>query len=293
MNPQQEFHDGRKQVDTPFGRISYVERGAGPVALFVHGLPLCGYQWRDVIGGLASQRRCIAPDLMGLGYSDVPESQDVSFAAQARMLIALLDALKIERVDLVGNDNGGGISQILAATHPARVRSFTLANCEVGEHWPNELLRGFYQGVVEGAIIEAMRVMLGNAQFGQEQLGALVYENPAAFSAANIKLYLEPILASDRRIAQFKKLADWDTHRSQLIAVEKGLQASTIPTQVIWGDGDVVFDTEPSLKWLRANLGGLQQITTIPRAKLFFPEEHPKRMASIISQFWSMLSAVG
>lgn len=290
---QQEFLDARKQVDTPFGRISYVEQGAGPVALFVHGLPLCGYQWRDVIGELAPQRRCIAPDLMGLGYSDVPETQDVSFAAQARMLVAFLDALKIERVDLVGNDTGGGISQIVAATHPARVRSFTLANCEVSEHWPNELLKGFYKAVVEGAIIEAMRVMLTNAPFGQEQLGALVYEDPAVFSAENIKLYLEPILASAKRVEQFKQLADWETNRSQLIAVEQGLKTSTVPTQIIWGDGDVVFDTEPSLKWLRANLGGLQQITTIPRAKLFFPEEHPKRMASIISQFWSMLGARG
>jgi pimeloyl-ACP methyl ester carboxylesterase len=171
------------------------------------------------------------------------------------------------------------------------VRSLTLANCEVGEHWPNELLKGFYQAVVEGPIIEAMRVMRTDAAFGQEQLGSLVYENPKTFSAENIELYLAPILASATRIEQFRKLADWRTHRAQLLGVSERLNASTVPTQVIWGDGDLVFDTGPSVKWLRENLGGLQQITTIPRARLFFPEEHPQRTASLLSQFWSTLAA--
>jgi pimeloyl-ACP methyl ester carboxylesterase len=290
MNPQ-EFHEARRQIDTSFGRISYFEQGTGGVALFVHGLPLCGYQWRDVISRVAPQRRCIAPDLMGLGYSEIATSQDVSFAAQSGMLVALLDALKIETVDLVGSDTGGGIAQILAAHHPERVRSLTLANCEVGEHWPNELLKGFYEAVVEGPIIEAMRVMLTDATFGQEQLGGLVYEDPKMFSAENIALYLTPILASAGRIGQFRKLADWSTHRAQLAGVSERLNTSAIPAQVIWGDGDVVFDTGPSVQWLRANLGGLRQITTIPRAKLFFPEEHPQRTASLLSQFWSTLAA--
>ena len=41
-----EFHAARRFVETPFGRIAYVERGRGPVALFLHGLPLNGFQWR-------------------------------------------------------------------------------------------------------------------------------------------------------------------------------------------------------------------------------------------------------
>lgn len=288
MNPQT-FHASRRRVETRFGQISLVEQGAGPVALFVHGLPLCGYQWRDVMAPLSGARRCIAPDLMGLGYSEVAAGQDVSFAAQADMLVALLDALKIDQVDLVGNDTGGGISQILTAKYPQRVRSLTLANCEVAEHWPNALLEGFYAAVDAGGITEGMRAMLTDTRLGQEQLGALVYEDPATFSEAAIQLYLKPLLASETRIEQFKRLADWKTHRAQLVAVGDRLKTSRIPAQVIWGDGDGVFDTQPSLAWLRGNLGGLRQITTIPDAKLFFPEEHPRRTASLISQFWADL----
>lgn len=290
MNPQT-FHESQRRIETAFGRISYVEHGTGPAALFVHGLPLCGYQWRDVIAGLSEHRRCIAPDLMGLGYTEVSSGQDVSFAAQADMLAALLDAMRIEQVDLVGNDTGGGISQIFTAKYPQRVRSLTLANCEVADHWPNALLEGFYAAVVAGGITEAMRAMLTDTELAQDQLGALVYEDPATFSEAAIGLCLKPLLASDVRIEQFKRLADWKTHRAQLVAVGERLKASRIPAQVIWGDGDVVFDTQPSLAWLRGNLGGLQQITTIPDAKLFFPEEHPRRTASLIAQFWSVLAS--
>jgi pimeloyl-ACP methyl ester carboxylesterase len=153
------------------------------------------------------------------------------------------------------------------------------------------LLAGFYQGVVAGEIAEAMRVMLTDAEFGQQQLGALVYEDPTIFSAENIGLYLQPLLQSEKRLAQFRKLADWATNRAQVVAVAAPLGASTIPSQVIWGDGDVVFDTEPSLAWLRAHLGGLQQITILPRGKLFFPEEHPLRTASLLAQFWAINAA--
>ena len=42
MTPS-EFHSSRKFAATSFGRIAYVERGSGSAALFIHGLPLCGY----------------------------------------------------------------------------------------------------------------------------------------------------------------------------------------------------------------------------------------------------------
>lgn len=290
MGPQQ-FHAARRQVDTAFGRVAYLDEGSGPVALFVHGLPLCGYQWRDVIAALSSQRRCIAPDLLGLGYSEAVAAQDVSFSAQADMLRGLLDALRVEQVDLVGSDTGGGISQIFAARYPSRLRSLSLANCEVADRWPNALLEGFYEAVVAGRITDAMRLMLDDPALGQSQLGALVYEDPAVFSAQNIRLYLAPLVSSAQRIEQFRRLADWRTNRAQLLAATDRLEHSRVPAQVIWGDGDGVFDTEPSLAWLRRHLGRLQQITTIPGAKLFFPEEHPARTASILAQFWSLLPA--
>jgi pimeloyl-ACP methyl ester carboxylesterase len=285
MNPS-EFHSTRKFAETPFGKIAYLERGSGPVALFVHGLPLCGYEWRGVVEDLAPVRRCVAPDMMGLGYTEVPPDRDVSFAAQAKMLAAFLDALRIDVVDLVGNDTGGGVSQIFAAEHPARVRSLALTNCEVHDRWPNALLAGFYEGVRAGVVPQAMKQMLRDVKLAREQLAALVYEDAEIFTPEIVELYLAPCVASEARIALFQKLSDWQTNRGQLMNVAAKLRASTVPAMVVWGDGDVVFDTEPSLAWFRENLGGLQKTTILPRGKLFFPEEHPRATSVLLREFW-------
>src|SRR3954463_5088510 len=93
----------RRSAQTPSGRISYAEQGAGPVALFVHGVLLNAHLWRHQLAGLSDIRRCIAPDLLAHGDTQITPDQDVSVTANAKMLKEFLDALKIEQVDLVGN----------------------------------------------------------------------------------------------------------------------------------------------------------------------------------------------
>jgi len=114
VNPDQDaafiYDENRQFLSTKFGRIAYIDRGVGAVVLFLHGFPLNGFQWRGVIDEIVPQRRCIALDLMGLGYSEVAVDQDVSPNAQVEMLVSFLDALGIDQVDLVANDSGGQIS---------------------------------------------------------------------------------------------------------------------------------------------------------------------------------------
>ena len=85
------FHASRRFADVDSGRIAFVEKGQGQPALFVHGVPLNGYHWRHVIDRIQHRRRCIAIDLMGLGYTEIAPSQDVSFSAQAHMMLMTVD----------------------------------------------------------------------------------------------------------------------------------------------------------------------------------------------------------
>src|SRR5580693_911958 len=103
---------GTHSVQLASGRISYAEAGSGPVALFVHGVLLNSHLWRHQLAGLADVRRCIAVDLLAHGDTEIDPDQDVSVTANAKMLREVLDDLKIDQVDLVGNDSGGGIAQI-------------------------------------------------------------------------------------------------------------------------------------------------------------------------------------
>src|SRR5262249_28539127 len=139
-------------AQTPSGRIAYAEQGAGPVALFVHGVLLNKHLWRHQLAHLSDARRSIAVDLLAHGDTDVGADQDLSVTANARMLAEFVDALGVDQVDLVGNDSGGGIAQIFAASHPRRVRSLTLTDCDAHDNWPPEAFKPFLAMAAGGGL---------------------------------------------------------------------------------------------------------------------------------------------
>ena len=123
-----EFTARQKIVETPSGRIAYVEQGDGPVAIFLHGILLNKYFWRHQLADLRSTRRCIALDLLAHGATEIAPDQEVSYDAQAAMIEEFLDALNIRQIDLVANDTATGIAQIFTVIHPDRVRTLTLTD---------------------------------------------------------------------------------------------------------------------------------------------------------------------
>src|ERR1700722_4980418 len=193
-----EFHQARKFADTTFGRIAYVEKSSGPAALFIHGFPVNGFAWRDVLDDLAPGRRCIAPDLMGLGYSEIKADQDLGFDQQAAMIAGFLDRLGLSQVDLVGNDRGGRISQVFAARYPSRLRSLTLTNCEVHDLWPNAMLKAAFDQFADPNVIEGMRLMV-EAPAMARQAFASVYEDAERIPDEAFKTYFEPLVSSEER----------------------------------------------------------------------------------------------
>ena len=282
-----EFQSSRKLVQTAFGRIAYVERGNGPAALFVHAFPLCGYQWRYALDEVSSMRTCIAPDLMGVGYSEIPARQDISYESQAKMLSAFLDAGSIKQVDLIGNDTGGGVSQMFLALYPERVRSLTLTNCEVHDLWPNAMLQQFYSALKAGVVSEMFKNVTRDPSLAAPLAAA--YENPESLSKESLEVYFGPFVDSEERREQVKGFSEAERNRDQLVAAAKELRASKVPAQVLWGEADTAFDTPASIEWLKRNLGGLRKVITIPKAKLFWPEEHPRLLTVLLKEFWSGL----
>src|SRR5258707_10163975 len=165
----------RRSVQTASGRISYTEQGTGPVALFVHGVLLNGYLWRHQLADLSDIRRCIAVDLLAHGDTEIAPDQDVSVTANAKMLKEFLDALNIDQVDLVGNDSGGGITQIFAALYPERVRSLTLTDCDTHDNWPPEAFKPFLAMAAAGGLRGTLDAMLSDKS---------VYRSPQALGPA-------------------------------------------------------------------------------------------------------------
>ncbi|KLR58022.1 alpha/beta fold hydrolase [Diaphorobacter sp. J5-51] len=111
-------------------RTNYHDSGGqGAPVLLIHGSGpgvSAWANWRLVMPALAQNARVIAPDMVGFGYTERPQGFVYSMDAWVRQAVGLLDALGIERTDLVGNSFGGGLSLALAIAHPERVRRLVL-----------------------------------------------------------------------------------------------------------------------------------------------------------------------
>lgn len=111
--------------------------GSIPI-LLLHGWPQHWYMWRRVIAGLRSDARLLAPDLRGFGWTEAPGVgyDGETFAADQ---VALLDALGIERVHVIGHDWGGWTAMLLGILHPDRVARMVV--CNAPHPWPRVSVR--------------------------------------------------------------------------------------------------------------------------------------------------------
>ena len=102
------------------GEIAYEETGSGEPLLFVSGLNGTGRSWAPQVPFFSQHYRVITYDQRGTGSSDRLQ-RTFSVDGMAADVIALLDALGLERVHLVGQSTGGAIGQTLAVLHPERL----------------------------------------------------------------------------------------------------------------------------------------------------------------------------
>ena len=281
------FHAARQFIDLPCGRIAFVERGEGPVAMLFHGYPLNGFQWRSVIDRLSAHRRCVAADFIGLDYSEASPSQDVSPHAQAYMIVAFLDACAIPAIDIVASDSGGTIAQIFAAQNPRRVRSLLLANCDVSENSPPEAFLPTVEAARSGTLAKRFvaRALADRAYARSEASLGAFYTDPESLTDECIETYLRPLVSSEQRIAQFHAFTAAFLP-NPLLAIEPALRQCQAPARMVWGTAAPAFGVEWAF-WLDQALPNSRGVRLVEGANLFFPEERPDLIAEEAITLWS------
>ena len=120
----------RQVISTPWGAVESAESGAGDPVLLVHGIYQNCVSGLFSVRGLFPDRRVIAPSRFGYLGSSIPSNATV--AAQADAFVALLDALDIDQIDVVGESAGTTSALQLALRHPERVKHLAVL---VG-NWP-------------------------------------------------------------------------------------------------------------------------------------------------------------
>lgn len=278
----------RRWASTRFGRIAYIDRGRGPAVLFLHGFPLSSFQWRGAIDRLQSRRRCLAPDFLGLGRTEVAPGQDLRPAAQAEMLAAFLDGLGVDQVDVIANDSGGAVAQLFLTRHPARVRSLLLTNCDVETDSPPAALLPVIEMAGRGVYPDRWLVpWLEDKALARsaEGLGGMCYSRPGCPTDTALEEYLGPLVASAERKALVDRYALGLTP-NPLQGLEPRLRACAVPTGIVWGMADTIFSPN-SPDYLKRVLPRVERVRRLPGAKLFFPEEYPEIVTEEALALWS------
>jgi len=279
----EEFDGYRHTIRTRSGEVSYVQVGSGRPVLFVHGVGTNALLWRNVIGGLATERCCVAIDLPLHGRTPAAPDADLSLPGLARFVADFCDELGLTGIDLVANDTGGAVAQIIAARQPDRLATFTLTNCEAHDNVPPPAFKPTVLLARTGLLALLGPRLISDTRRARKGLSRC-YEAPGLPSDEIVHAFLEPLLGSRQAARQFQRMLT-SLRAADLLAVEPDLKRLTVPTLVVWGTGDSVFPVRWAY-WLRDTIPGVTEVVELSGARLFFPDERPAELISALRKHW-------
>jgi pimeloyl-ACP methyl ester carboxylesterase len=280
----------KQMVTTSFGNIAYLEAGGAPrpPVLLVHGIPTSSYLWRQVLPELGAAFHCYAPDLMGLGDTEVDlDGGRFDMEAQARMLVDFMSRLGHESFAVVCHDQGGAAAQLIAAHHPERITCLVLTNCVCYDNWPVPVIRR-QQRLSRVPVIAQLVSRLGLVEWieTQTRLSAFrrgVYD-PARLSDEAIREYLRPARGTPAQQARFRAFLLAGDPRYTMDAVD-GLRRFERPTMVLWAADDAYLSPAWGRR-LHEDIPGARRFELVPRCGHFWPEEKPAEFSAYIRDFF-------
>jgi pimeloyl-ACP methyl ester carboxylesterase len=276
----------RGEVRTGSGPVSYVDTGGpGRPVLFVHGVGTSSYLWRNVIGQLDGERRCVAFDLPLHGYTPAAADQDFTLPGLARFVADCCDALELTDFDMVANDTGGAITQVFAAGHPERLHTLTLTNCEAHDNVPPKALLPAVLLARMGLLARlAPRLMPHDNPRTAKRMYGRTYQDITKLPEDIARVWLEAQTGTAEAARQSQRLLT-SLHARDLLAAEPALRRLQVPTLIVWGTGDIFFRPKWAY-WLRDTIPGATEVVEIDKGRLFFPDERAAELTVALRHHW-------
>ena len=260
-------------------RTNYHDMGSGFPVLLIHGSGpgvSAWANWRLVMPKLAEKSRVIAPDMVGFGFTERPQGYTYSLDNWVQHALGLLDALGLDKVDLVGNSFGGALSLALTIRYPQRVRRLVLMG-SAGVHF--EITPGLDAVWGYTPSFENMRKIMDlfawDRNLVNDELAELRYR-------ASIRPGFQESFA-----AMFP--APRQRWVDALASPEEAIRAIPHETLIIHGREDRIIPLETSLKL--SQLISRAQLHVFGRCGHWTQIEHADRFARLVSDFFAEASA--
>lgn len=262
--------------------VHYVDEGAGPTLLMLHGNPTWAFVYRDVIRRLRDQFRCIALDYPGFGLSDAGRGYRYQPEEHAAITAAFVERLDLSGVTLVMQDWGGPIGLSAAARSPRRFDGLIVGNTWA---WP-------VNGDLHFELFSHLMGGLGGRELIRRFNLFVNVMIPAGHrrrrpSAAEMMHYRLALATRERRHATAVLPRAITGSRSFLADVENGLREIThLPALIAWADADVAFRASERRQWEQR----LPHHTTVILEGVghYLQSDAPDELAGAIRRWWPM-----
>ena len=254
--------------------------GVGPAVVLLHGYGETGDMWAPLAVELARDHTVIVPDLRGMGLSSKPKG-GFDKKTQGGDVAGVLDALKIERADLVTHDIGNMVGYAFAAQYPDRVKRFVLIDAPLPGIGPweeilkNPLLWHFRFG---GPDME--RLVEGRERIYLDRFWNEFSANPSRFSEAARAHYSKLYAMPGAMHSGFMQFAAFD---QDAIDNQKFLAKGKLPMPVLAIGGEKSFGTTMAeiIRFAASNV----REGVIPDSGHWIMEENPAATISMIRDF--------
>ncbi|WP_368834432.1 alpha/beta fold hydrolase [Mycobacterium intracellulare] len=262
-------------VDIDGHRVHYVDEGAGPTLLFLHGNPTWSFDYSKVIQSLRQEFRCIAVDYPGFGLSTAAPGYRYLPTEHAQVIGAFVQALGLSGATLVAHDWGGPIGLATVQQHPEAFDRLVLTNTWA---WP-----------VSDLLIRTMSHVMGSP------IGRLLIRQLNLFVNVMIPIGHRLTKPTDEQMTHYQKALDSPARREAsavfpreitssrafLADIEAGLtDLATLPTLIIWGDADFAFGNNELRRWEQTFTD--RQTVVVKDAAHFVPSDAPEQFAAAI-----------
>jgi pimeloyl-ACP methyl ester carboxylesterase len=255
--------------------------GDGPPIVFVHGALVNANLWRKVVSRLDGFKRVTLDLPLGSHIEPMPRDADLRPPALADLIADSLAALELTDVTLVGNDTGGGLSQIVATRRPERIGALVLTSCDAFDNFPPR----FFRIVLAPARVPGM-IPIG---FGGLRLRPL-RRLPIAYGWLTTgpidrdaeDSYVMPVLTRGGIRRDVRKLLAGLDPAYTLDAAAK-LASWDRPALIAWSEKDRFFPTEHAERLAKVIPNA--RLEWIEGARTFSMEDEPERVAELIGAF--------
>ena len=275
-------------------RIHYVETGEGDPVLFLHGVPMSAYSWRNILPHVSPHARCIALDFMGFGQSDKPDI-DYSFSDQLRYLEGFINAMELKNITLVMTDIGGIIGTRYAMDHPENVRGLVFMETPIADartfhknggmmqrmmFWMGRQPKMGYNKIVKKNIFLKMMPMLIKRKLTETEKNT--YWAPFPTPESRIPLYVLPhSFPKKGKNTQPGDMGDFLNRNAA------DLQASSLPKLLLYAKPGMLINKK-NRNWAIENLSQLE-MEFVGKAKHLMEEDVPHEIGEAIQQWYVKL----